>query len=132
MGFDRRYLTWALGYAIAGMGVGLYMGASGNHGELVAHAHILLIGFAVSFFYAIIHRLWLSRPGNTLAWVQFVLHQAATFVVSVALLLLYGGVAPEATLGPILGAASSGVLLALVLMLVMVIRAQPQEPHRSM
>lgn len=126
MGFDRRYLIWSLAYAAAGMSLGIFMAASGNHGELVAHAHILLIGFAVSFFYAIIHRLWLSRTGRTLAWTQFVLHQAATFVVSLGLLLLYGGVAPEATLGPFLGAGASGVLLGLLLMLVMVIRAGPQ------
>jgi len=64
MSFDRKYLVWALGYAVAGMCVGLYMGASGNHGEMVAHAHILLIGFAVSLFYGLIHKLWLARPQN--------------------------------------------------------------------
>ena len=126
MGFDRRYLIWSLAYAAAGMGLGLFMAASGNHGELVAHTHILLIGFAVSFFYAIIHRLWLSRPGKPLAWTQFVLHQAATFVVSLGLLLVYGGFAAEATVGPFLGAAATGVLVGLLLMLVMVIKAGPQ------
>jgi hypothetical protein len=38
------------------------MAASGNHGELVAHPHILLIGFAVSFFYAIIHMVIKAGP----------------------------------------------------------------------
>ena len=110
MNFDRKYLVWALGYAVAGMSVGIYMGASQNHAELVAHAHILLIGFAVSLFYGLIHKLWLPRPPRTMAQVQFVLHQAATFVVSLSLLLLYGGVLPDATLGPVLGIASAGVL----------------------
>ena len=126
MSFDRRYLIWSLAYAAAGIGLGIFMGASGNHGEMVAHTHILLIGFALSFFYAIIHRLWLSRPGKTLAWTQFVLHQAATLVVSLGLLMLYGGVAPEATLGPFLGVGAGGVLLGLLLMLFMVIKAGPQ------
>ena len=126
MGFDRRYLIWSLAYAAAGMILGIVMAASGNHGELVAHTHILLIGFAVSFSYAIVHRLWLARPGKTLAWTQFVLHQAATFVVSLGLLLVYGGVAPEATLGPFLGAGAGGVLLGLLLMLFMVLKAGPQ------
>jgi len=123
MNFDRKYLVWALGYAVAGMSVGLYMGASQNHGELVAHAHILLIGFAVSLFYGLIHKLWLPRPPRTMARVQFILHQAATFVVSLSLLLLYGGVLPDATLGPVLGIASAGVLGAALLMLYMVVRA---------
>jgi hypothetical protein len=123
MNFDRKYLVWALGYAVAGMSVGLYMGASQNHGEMVAHAHILLIGFAVSLFYGLIHRLWLPRPPRTMARVQFILHQAATFVVSLSLLLLYGGVLPDATLGPVLGIASAGVLGGVLLMLYMVVKA---------
>jgi hypothetical protein len=123
MSFDRKYLVWALGYAVAGMCVGLYMGASGNHGEMVAHAHILLIGFAVSLFYGLIHRLWLPRPPSTIARVQFVLHQAATLVVSLGLLLLYGGVLADAMVGPVLGIASAGVLGGVLLMLYMVVKA---------
>ena len=126
MTFDKKYLIWALGYAVAGMSLGLFMAASGNHGEMVAHAHILLIGFAVSFFYAIIHRLWLTQPGKTVARVQFVLHQAATFLVSLGLMLLYGGVVGESTIGPILGIAASGVLAAMLLMLFMVVKAGPR------
>lgn len=127
MSFDRKYLIWALGYLVAGICVGLYMAASENHRELVAHAHILLIGFAVSFFYAIIHKLWLQQAGKTLALVQFILHQAATFVVSVGLLLLYGGVLSESQAGPILGPASFGVLVGVLLMIYMVVKARPRH-----
>ena len=123
MSFDRKYLVWALGYAVAGMCVGLYMGASGNHGEMVAHAHILLIGFAVSLFYGLIHKLWLARPPRTIARVQFILHQASTLVVSLGLLLLYGGVLADAMVGPVLGIASAGVLGGVLLMLYMVVKA---------
>ena len=93
---------------------------------MVAHAHILMIGFAVSFFYAIIHRLWLAQPRKTLAWVQFVLHQAATFLVSLGLLLFYGGVVGESTIGPVTGIAASGVLAGMLLMLFMVVKAGPR------
>ncbi|MEW9623308.1 TonB-dependent receptor [Rhodanobacter geophilus] len=117
MNFDRKYLVWALGYLVAGMCVGLYMAASKNHAQRVAHAHILLVGFAVSFIYGIIHRLWLDRPGKVLATTQFVLHQAAAIVMCVGLLLLYGGVLSEPVLAPVLGAASLGVLLAALLMI---------------
>jgi hypothetical protein len=125
MNFDRKYLIWALAYAVAGMCLGLYMAASQNHGQLVAHAHILLIGFAVSFVYAIIHRLWLAKTGKTVARVQFTLHQAATFVVSLGLMLLYGGVLPDSTVGPIIGIAAAGVLAGVLLMLYMVVKSQP-------
>jgi hypothetical protein len=38
----------------------------------------------------------------------------------VGLFLVYGNIAPESTLGPILGIASAGVLLGMLLMLYMV------------
>ncbi|MEW9570478.1 TonB-dependent receptor [Rhodanobacter sp. Si-c] len=117
MNFDRKYLVWALGYLIVGMGLGLYMAASKNHAQLVTHAHILMVGFAVSFIYGIIHRLWLKQPGKTLATIQFALHQAAAFAMCTGLLLLYGGVLPESTLTPLLGAGSLGVWLAALLMI---------------
>ncbi len=122
MNLDRRFLVWALVYAAVGMALGLYMAASQNHGELVTHAHILLIGFLLSLIYAIIHKLWLHRPSRTVANVQFVVHQVAAVGVSVGLFLLYGGIVPESTLGPILGVASAGVLLGMILMLYMVMR----------
>jgi hypothetical protein len=125
MTFDRKYLIWALAYAVAGMCVGLYMAESGNHGQLVAHAHVLLIGFAVSFFYALIHRLWLPQPGKTVARVQFGVHQIATFVLSLALLLFYGGVMQESAIGPVMGIGAVGVLLGMLLMLYMVVRSRP-------
>ena len=131
MNFDRKYLVWALGYLIAGMCLGLYMGASKNHAQLVAHAHILLVGFAVSFIYGIIHRLWLQQPGKTLATTQFVLHQAGAIAMCTGLLLLYGGVLPESTLAPLLGAGSLGVLLAALLMIWLVLQSGRAAPAAS-
>lgn len=133
MNLDRRFLIWALGYAAVGISLGLYMAASQNHGELVTHAHILLIGFVVSLVYGIIHKLWLDRPNRVVANIQFVLHQAAAVTVSVGLFLLYGGIVPEPILAPILGVASTGVLLGILLMLYMVVRYGEAKavPERS-
>ena len=123
MNLDRRFLLWSLCYAALGMCLGLYMAASENHGELVTHAHILLIGFVLSLIYGIIHKLWLSKPNRAVANIQFVVHQAAAVTVSVGLFLLYGGMVPEATLAPILGIASGCVLLGMLLMLYRVVRS---------
>jgi hypothetical protein len=41
----------------------------------------------------------------------------------VGLVLLYGGMAPESTIGPLLGLASVGVLIAVVLMGWLVLRS---------
>jgi hypothetical protein len=124
--FDRKYLIWALSYAAAGMGLGIYMGMSGNHGQFVTHAHIMLVGFVSSLIYAVIHRLWLPAPSRALATTQFVLHQAGALVMFAGLLLLYGRVSSEDRLGPVMGAASIAVILGVLLMLVMVLKSGRQ------
>jgi hypothetical protein len=123
MNFDRKYLVWSLCFAALGMGLGIYMAASHNHAELTTHAHILLVGFVVSFIYGMIHKLWLTNPNRTVATVQFILHQAAAITITVGLFLLFGAFVPEDKLEPILASASIGVLLAMLLMLYMVIRS---------
>lgn len=126
MAIDRKFLFCGFVYAIAGMGLGIYMAASKNHALFIAHAHILLVGFVVSFVYALVHRLWIAGSSRRLAGVQFYLHQVATLVMVVGLVLLYAGIVPEATLGPMLGLASVGVLLAALLVVWMILRL-PRE-----
>lgn len=122
--FDRAYLIFALCYAAAGMGLGIYMGMSGNHGQFVSHAHIMLVGFVTSLVYAAIHRLWLPAPARGLATAQFVLHQAGSLTMFVGLLLIYGRVVSDERVGPMMGAASIAVILGVLLMLVMVLKAE--------
>ena len=127
MNLDRRFLIWALSFAAVGLALGIYMAASNNHGELVTHAHILLVGFVLSLVYGIIHKLWLEKPNRVVANVQFVVHQAAAVTVSVGLFLIFGGLVPEPTLSPILAVASVGVLLGMLLMLYMVLKFGPSR-----
>jgi putative solute:sodium symporter small subunit len=103
------------------MCLGIYMAASKNHGEFVAHAHILLVGFVVSFVYGLIHRLWISAETATTAKVQFYLHQLSALVMAIGLLLFYGGMFQE-TLDPVLAASSIGVLASAILMGYLVVR----------
>jgi hypothetical protein len=122
MTFDRRYLLCALVYAVLGLSLGIYMAASHNHAEFVTHAHILLVGFVVSFVYGTIHKLWLVAPGAGIANLQFYLHQLSAIAMASALFLLFGNMAPMEKLEPILAIAANGVLLALLLMIYMVVR----------
>jgi hypothetical protein len=131
MNFDRKYLICALAYVAVGMCIGVYMGASQNHGQLVAHAHILLVGFVVSFIYGLIHKLWLNKPNRLIAHAQFGLHQVAAITMFSGLLLLYGGVFPESMLGPILGIASVGVLISALLMIYMVFKFSVEATQRA-
>src|SRR5262245_30126884 len=119
MQFDKKFVLCGFVYAILGMGLGNYMGATHHHEQFVTHAHILLVGFVVSVIYGVVHKLWLPDANKKLAAVQFYLHQIAALAMFVALFLLFGQMAPEATVGPVLGLSSIGVLLAAVLMLVM-------------
>lgn len=121
MTLDRKFLLCGLAYAVAGMCVGIYMAASKNHGEFVAHAHILLVGFVVSFVYSLIHKLWISAETVLTAKVQFYLHQLAALVMGIGLLLFYGGLFKE-TLDPILATSAFGILGGALLMVYLVIK----------
>lgn len=127
MSLDRKYLVWALCFAAVGLGLGIFMAATSNHSELVAHAHILLIGFVVSFIYGIIHKLWLAQPNRALANCQFVLHQASAITLSIGLFLVYGNMVEVSKMDPILGVASVGVLLGMLLMIYMVVQSGPRK-----
>ncbi|MEJ7929436.1 hypothetical protein WG922_05555 [Ramlibacter sp. AN1015] len=124
---SRWHLLFGLVFAIAGMVLGIVMATSKNHGQHVSHAHIMLLGFVVSAIYAVVYRLWLSASSVRMAIAQTALHQVGAAVLSVGLYLLYGGIASEAAVGPVLGAGSIAALLGVVLMLVQVLAAQPAK-----
>lgn len=121
MTLDRKFILCGLAYAIVGMCVGIYMAASDNHREFVAHAHILLVGFVVSFIYGLIHKLWISAGTLLAAKIQFYLHQISALVMGIGLLLFYGGLFKE-TLDPILASSALGVLVGALLMVYMVVK----------
>ena len=124
MGHSKRYVVSALSYALAGMGLGIYMAASQQHGQHVTHAHVLLVGFITSMVYGLIHRLWLDGTHPRLAWVQFAAHQAGVLAMCTGLFLLYGGLVLPPQLEPVLGAASIAVLLGAAMMLYLVVRSR--------
>ena len=122
--FDRPYLLCGLAYGLLGMGLGIYMAASQNHGQLVTHAHLLLVGFLLSILYAVIHRLWLDSPNRIVALIQFIGHHVGTLMMVTGLFLLYGNHVPHDRLEPVLASASIIVLVSLVLMTFMVAKAK--------
>lgn len=119
---DRKFVLTALGYAIVGLLLGIHMAMSKNHGQLVTHAHIMLLGFVVSFVYGLCHKLWLGNTTKMLAVIQYYLHQVGALVLLVGLFLLYGNHVDAGVLDPILGIASILVLVGVVLMKVLFIQ----------
>ena len=120
---SRKFVMTSLGYAIIGMVLGIAMAATKNHSQMVAHAHIMLAGFVVSFFYALCHKLWLNECRSTLARVQFAVHQIGVLVLCGGLFLFYGRYVEETVMDPILAASSIAVLAAMILMKVLFLTA---------
>ena len=121
---DRKFVAASFGYAIVGLLLGIYMAASHNHGQMVTHAHIMLVGFVVSFIYGVCHKLWLNNNDSGLGKTQFYLHHAGTLVMAVGLFLLYGGHAEPANVEPFLSVSSIAVVVALILMKVLFVKSK--------
>ncbi|MCR8922289.1 TonB-dependent receptor [Dasania sp. GY-MA-18] len=124
---DRKYVLSSFAYAIAGLVLGIYMAASKNHSQLVTHAHIMLLGFVVSFIYGLCHKLWLDGSYPRLARLQYYSHHIGSLVLFVALFLLYQRSLAATTLDPILALASITVLVSVILMATQLIKT-PQAP----
>jgi len=126
MQLDRKYLVCALSYALAGMGMGMFMAASHNFAQHVTHAHILLVGFVASLIYGVIHKLWLAN-NQPLGTAQFIVHQVGAAAMCIGLFLLFGNIIPAAQIELLLAVGSATVLLGVFLMLYMVFRSEVAE-----
>ncbi len=120
---DRKFILTSLIYAIAGLALGIFMAASKDHSHLVTHAHILLIGFVVSFIYGLCHKLWLNNLISKLSVAQFYIHQIGTLGVVIGLFLLYGNFVSLEAIDPYLALFSITVFIGMILMTVLFIQS---------
>ena len=120
---DRRFVLTSLIYAILGLALGIFMAASKDHGHLVTHAHILLIGFVVSFIYGLCHKLWLNNLISKLSLIQFYIHQVGTLGVVIGLFLYYGNFVSLEIIDPYLALFSITVFIGMILMTVLFIQS---------
>jgi len=124
---DRKFILTSLGYAIVGLMLGIFMAASKDHGHLVTHAHIMLVGFVVSFIYGLCHKLWLNNNTSKLALSQFYIHQIGTIGMVIGLFLYYGHFVSLETIDPFLALSSIAVLIGMILMKVLFIKSTKSE-----
>ena len=120
---DKKFVLTGLGYAIIGLALGIFMAASKDHGHLVTHAHIMLVGFVVSFIYGLCHKLWLNNIVTTLSKAQFYIHQIGTIGIVIGLFLYYGKFVSLETIDPFLALSSIAVFIGMVLMKVLFIKS---------
>lgn len=120
---DRKFILTSLGYAIIGLLLGIFMAASKDHGHLVTHAHIMLVGFVVSFIYGLCHKLWLNNILSKLSQAQFYIHQVGTAGIVIGLFLYYGKFVSLETIDPLLALSSIAVLVGMILMKILFIKS---------
>lgn len=119
----RINLTLGLLWLLLGMLLGEHMGRSGDHGQMPTHAHIMLLGGVLSISWAVIYKVF-EIPAGLLAWVQTGFHQVSTIVMITGLYMLYGHMAEEAVLGPVLGLSAIGAVVSVLLVLVQTLRTK--------
>lgn len=118
MDVSRGFLVIGSLYLLVGMGLGMHMGASGDHTLSPVHAHINLLGFALMTAFGLAYRL---LPGLSAGWMpkaHFWLHQIGTLVLLAGLTLLMKGKVAEASIGPVLGIFEIMIVLGTLLWLV--------------
>ena len=97
------WIKAAVVYFIMGVGLGIYMGASGDHLLVPVHAHFNLLGWVSLALVGLIYLHFPVAGSHRLAKVQFWLHNAGLLV---AMFLLIGLLRGNTGLEPILGVAS--------------------------
>jgi len=111
-GAARLFFTLAIIYALIGMALGIKMGISQDHGEMPAHAHIMLAGWVTSALVAYFYHFFPAASKSMLAMVHFVVQTAGAIVMMGSLFLIYGG-----TTGFEAGAAIGSSIFALGMVL---------------
>ncbi len=124
---DRKFTLSGLLYAVLGLALGIHMGASGDHTQMPTHAHIMLLGFVVTFIYGVCHKLWLGNTMPKISIIQFYVHHIGTLVLLTGLFLLYGGFIAAEKIEPILASASIVVWIGMILMMLLFIKSGKSE-----
>ena len=97
------WIKAAVVYFIMGVGLGIYMGASGSHLLVPVHAHFNLLGWASLALVGLIYHQFPAAGSHRLATVQFWLHNIGLLA---AMVLLIGFLHGNTALDPLLGVAS--------------------------
>jgi hypothetical protein len=106
------WIKAAVIYFIMGVGLGIYMGASGDHLLVPVHAHFNLLGWASLAVIGLVYQQFPVAGSHRLATAQFWLHNAGLLA---AMVLLVGFLRGNSSLDPLLGIASIVIGASVVL-----------------
>jgi len=130
---DGLFLRVAVLYALAGMGLGIFMAMSQDHSMMPAHAHINLVGWVSMALYALVYRAWPQAAEGSAAWMHFWLANIGTLTLVIGVSGIMAGY-PEsfegvAAVGSILTLLSMLLFAAIVFRHVPVLRSGRQRTH---
>ena len=111
-GLGVMWIKAAVVYFLMGVGLGIYMGASGDHVLIPVHAHFNLLGWVSLALIGLIYRQFPKAGSHRLATVQFWLHNVGLLV---AMVLLIGLLRGNTALDPLIGVASVVIGASVVL-----------------
>ena len=100
-------------YALVGMGLGMFMGASGDHSLSPVHAHINLLGWATLALMGSFYGLAGDRAPIRLAWTNFVVSNLGNLISLPLLAILLKG---DQSVIPIMVAGEILLVLGMVLL----------------
>jgi hypothetical protein len=118
------FLRFGIVFALIGLGLGIYMGATHEFQFSPVHAHINLVGWASMFLAGLFYR---THPE---ADTKLALLHLGIAVPGLILLAsgIYGSIAATAWAAPVVGAGSVLTLLAFILFAVIVFRSTGRKP----
>ncbi|QKC85545.1 hypothetical protein [Mesorhizobium sp. NZP2077] len=111
------FFKTAIVWLIVGIGAGLQMAISGDHGAFPAHAHINLLGWVTSAIFGGYYALNPAKAARKIAMIQYGLYNVGLVVMLPALYLMLQG---NTALEPIV-AVGSLIVAAAVLMFAFVV-----------
>lgn len=121
MNISRNFMVIGGLYLLVGIGLGSFMGGSGDHTLAPVHAHINLLGFTLMTVFGIAYRLVPALAGGGLAKAHFWLHQIGALILLVGLFLLMSGTAGEG-IGVIFPVAEVAILVGSLCWVVNLVR----------
>lgn len=98
---DRLFILTGLAFILAGMVLGLHMGASQDYTLRPVHAHLNLLGFTLMFLYGLAYHVWPRMKQGPLCVVHYGLHTVGTVVSMTTLTFLMKDPELGPTLGPV-------------------------------
>jgi hypothetical protein len=109
---SRRWFLCAITYFVIGIGLGVYMGATGSHVLSSVHTHISLVGWVSMGLTGLLYRSFPAAAPSPLAIWHFWLYQLAAPAMLLAVAALDSGYEKA---GPVAGATSVVVLVSVLL-----------------